>query len=138
MLFLASCGSYYKLNNQFGVLEGAIVVDKGNQMSSENLNSVKKGINKEVYIYELTNVSSVEKVNSLYTSIKSKLVSRVKTNKKGEFKIKLNEGNYSILIKENNGFYVAELDKYNNLHPVLIKTDGIVFVKIIINYETYY
>lgn len=136
---LSSCVLTNTSRNNSGWLEGTIVFEKGNQMpgGADHLN-LKGEAQRNVYIYELTNLDSVEKVGRLYTTIKSKLVRKAKTKKNGTFKTKLAEGNYSIVTKEKNGYYVSEFDKYNNLHPILIKSGQTTFVSILINYEAVY
>lgn len=136
---LSSCVLITPSRENTGWLEGTIVFEKGNQMpSAVNTHRIKGKVQKDVYIYELTNVDSVIKEGRFYTSIDSKLVSKVKTSKNGNFKTKLEEGYYSILTREKNGFYVSEFDKYNNLHPILIKSGETTNVSILINYEAFY
>jgi len=50
----------------------------------------------------------------------------------------LPSGEYSILIKENDGLFVNSFDSQNHLNPIVVKSRGVTCMEIIINYLAAY
>ena len=138
-LFASSCSANRtSASSDMGVLMGVVVLSEGNQMPNNQLEESSRGVSREVLIYELTNVSDAQESGQLYSSINSKVLKRTKTNAKGEFKVKLTEGKYSVVIKEGEGYYINQFDKENNIHPVLIETGKTTKTTVTINYNASY
>jgi len=140
IVFFSSC-NVTKSNNSSntGLFQGTVSFSEGNQMQSNKYTSVLgKGVQREVHIYELTNVKDVEQIDNLYFSPKSKIVAIIVSNTRGEFKQSLPPGTYSVLIKEGDGYFASFLDKENNLHPLQINTGETTTADILINYKVSY
>ena len=134
---LLSCSSQRTSNSGYGYIVGILTYEEGNQMPSQNL-TTKSVVERQVLLFELTNEKDAVMQNSLYTSVSTSLITKVKSNSNGEFEIKVGEGIYSLLIEEEDGFYAALLDMQNNLHPVTVTNGEKTIVNILINYKAFY
>jgi hypothetical protein len=78
---------------------------------------------REIYIYELTSNKQTEAAEEtgFYRKINSKLIKKVKSDKKGLFSVSLPAGYYSLFTKEEKGFYANLFDDAMNINPVQIR-----------------
>lgn len=93
-----------------------------------------------LYIYELTNASQVKRASeaSFYTAISTKLVKEVTPGKKGNFKVKLPPGQYSLFIKKGDLYYANSFDDKNNIAPVAVERGKYTSVEVKADYGAVY
>lgn len=104
-------------------IEGGVYSVSGNQMPSPDRPSGAHhgtGIPSTIYIFELTNISQVVRQGQspYYSGINTQLVKQADTDGKGNFKVLLPPGHYSVLTKKGNLFYASRMDEKNNIAPV--------------------
>ncbi len=102
-------------------IEGTVFLKAGNRMPAPNRkpSNPKVGIRATVFIYELTNISQVDRVGETpyYQAIHTRLVRQADTDDKGHFKVLLPAGHYSLFTKKDSLFYASRRDEKNNLAP---------------------
>ena len=124
-----------------GGIRGNIYRVQGNQMPSPDVPPpTPQPLQTTLYIYELTNISQVKKSAqaSFYTSINSKAVKEVQSDKKGFFKVKLPPGQYSLFIKKDSLFYANLFDDKNNIAPITVKKGQYTTVDVKADYDAVY
>ena len=103
-------------------IEGTVFGVGGNLMPAPNRKRSipKDGIPTTLYIYELTNISQVDRTGEspYYRAIHTRLIKQADTDEKGHFRVPLPAGHYSIFTKKNDLFYASRRDEKNNLSPV--------------------
>ena len=122
-------------------ISGHVYLVKGNQMPSPDIKpTLPPPLQTTVYIYELTNTSQVQQASdpAFYTTINTRLVKEVRTNKKGHFKARLNPGQYSLFIKKDNLYYANIYDIKNNIAPVTVEKKKFTEVTIKADYDAVY
>lgn len=102
-------------------IQGTVFSIGGNRMPAPNYKPPvpKEGVRATLYIYELTNISQVDRVGETpyYRAIHTRLVRQADTDDKGHFKVLLPAGKYSIFTKKDSLFYASRRDVDNNLAP---------------------
>ena len=132
---LTCCASTrYTAAGQDQGIEGTVFRTGGNRMPAPDRKpSVpKNGVRATIYIYELTNISQVDRIGQqpYYQAIHTRLIRQVDTDEKGHFKVMLPAGQYSLFTKKGDLFYATRRDEKNNLAPVevlpgkITKVDG--------------
>ncbi len=124
LIIMFSSYKYYIFCKYQGI-KGHVYLLRGNQMPSPDIKPASPaGYQTTVYIYELTNISQVKRQgnSAFYTSIPSKLVKAIKTDKNGAFRVRLKAGEYSLFIKKDTLFYANRFDGKNNIFPVKVET----------------
>lgn len=115
-----SCGLIHKTSGDQGI-EGTVFSVGGNRMPAPNRKPAvpKEGVRATICIYELTNISQVDRVGDApyYQSIHTRMIRQVDTDDKGRFKVLLPVGTYSIFTKKGDLFYASRRDEKNNLAP---------------------
>lgn len=112
---------------------------EGNQMPGPGAERPPgKGVAREILIYEVTTISQVAPENGFYTHIPTRLVARTRSNKKGEFRLKLPPGRYSVFVKEADGLWANLFDSRGAINPVEVTEDNFTVVAIEINYRAAY
>ncbi|WP_114777501.1 carboxypeptidase regulatory-like domain-containing protein [Botryobacter ruber] len=122
-------------------IKGKIYYESGNQMPSPDVprTSNKRGVQRQVFIYELTNASQVTTTEGVfYSNIKTKQVAQVTTDANGNFSVSLKPGRYSIFTKEPKGLYANLFDGQNNIFPVEVKEGEVTEVEFLVNYDAVY
>lgn len=103
-------------------IEGTVFGVGGNLMPAPNRKPSipKDGMRATIYIYELTNISQVDRAGQspYYPAIHTRLIKQADTDDKGHFRVLLPAGHYSIFTKKNDLFYASRRDEKNNLSPV--------------------
>jgi len=103
-------------------IEGTVFSKGGNLMPAPNRkpSPQKNGVRATIYIYELTNISQVDRVGQApyYQAIHTRLIQQADTDDKGHFKVLLPAGRYSIFTKKGDLFYASQRDEKNNIAPV--------------------
>lgn len=122
-------------------IEGYVFRISGNQMPSPDRKpSAPKGIKTTLYIYQLANISQVIRLgqSAFYSSIKTKLLSKVETDTNGYFKISMEPGRYSLFTKKNELFFANWFDKDNNIAPVEVLPGKMTRVEFTVDYDAVY
>lgn len=122
-------------------IQGHVYRISGNQMPSpETKPPTPKGVRAMVYIYELTNLSQVNRTtqSSFYRSISTKLIKTTQSDSSGYYKVKLPPGHYSLFTKKDSLFYANLYDGHNNIAPVYVTPGKMSKVDIKIDYDAVY
>ncbi|MDX5419785.1 MAG: carboxypeptidase regulatory-like domain-containing protein [Hymenobacteraceae bacterium] len=122
-------------------IQGQILWEAGNQMPSPDAppSSGRRGVERTVYIYELTNSSqTTSKDGVFHTAIKTKLITQVKTDANGNFAVNLKPGRYSLFTKEEDGLFANLFDGKMNIFPVEVKEGEVTEVEFLVNYNAFY
>jgi hypothetical protein len=141
-LMLTVLSSYTCIFGKKGGIKGMIYLVKGNQMPSpDQMLPPKKPLQTTLYIYELTNIDQVTRAEAhapFYTAINTKLIKQVNSDTKGEFKVKLPPGQYSLFIKKDDRFYANLFDEKNNIAPVTVAKGKFTEVEVRADYDAVY
>lgn len=125
-------------------LRGQVFWVEGNLMpqASEDVllreKDVKKGVQRQLKVFTLTNLNEVSLADYLIGDIQTKEIMSLETDPEGKFEVELPTGKYSIFTVEEEGYFANVYDIENNLNPVDIKEGKWSFLEIIINYRAVY
>jgi hypothetical protein len=122
-------------------IEGYVFRIKGNRMPSPDIKlPPPQPYQTTVYIYELTNIKQVDRqgTSTFYSSVKTKLVKKIQSDKSGYFKVILPAGHYSLFTKKDTLFYSNWFDKDNNIAPVEVLPGKMSKVEVRIDYDASY
>lgn len=122
-------------------ITGRILWESGNQMPSPDAppTESKRGVQRTVYIYELTNANQVTTQDGVFhTNIQTNLVSQVVTDANGNFSVALEPGKYSLFTKEEKALYANLFDGEMNIFPVEVKKGQVTTIEFLINYQASY
>ncbi|MFD3001283.1 carboxypeptidase regulatory-like domain-containing protein [Pontibacter toksunensis] len=121
-------------------ITGRVIEKSGNQMPSPDAPPSKgKGVERTVYVYELTNGSQATTTDGVFhTNIQTNLVTQVNTDADGNFAVSLKPGRYSLFTKEEQGLYANLFDGQNNIFPVEVQEGQVTEVEFVINYNASY
>ena len=120
-------------------VKGQLYLVTGNQMPSPDRKHIpRKGVIREIYIYELTNVAEVDKEDGFYKKVHTKFVKSQFSKADGTFRIKLPPGKYSLFIKENRGLYANLFDNENNISPFTVERKTYTWITVTIDYAATY
>ncbi len=98
-----------------------------------------RGVQRTVYVYELTNASQATAVDGVfYTNLKTNLVAQVETDADGSFSVNLQPGTYSLFTKEEKGLFASIFDGEMNINPVEVQKGQVTNVELVINYRASY
>ena len=97
-----------------------------------------KGIQRTLYIYELTHRDAADYQDGFFVNVQEELVTKVETNAVGNFSVALKPEQYSVLVKENKGFFAGFFDGEGNLQPVAVTKDSVTQIEIKVDYEAAY
>ena len=119
---------------------GSIVWKSGNLMPSPDSQVPKpKGVQRELFVYELTNSEQATLQNGFYKAIVTNFVKSVKSDAEGKFCLALPEGKYSLFVKEGDkGLYANQFDGDGNIFPVKITKDNLSMIVFTIDYQANY
>lgn len=120
---------------------GQVFWQQGNQMPSPDAPrraSSKKGVQRTLYIYTLTNTSKAKATGVFYSNIQTKLVTQVITDANGNFAVSLEPGKYSLFTKEEAGLFANLMDGEGNIYPVEVQQNQVTRIEFLINYNATY
>jgi hypothetical protein len=119
---------------------GSIVWKSGNVMPSPDHEVPKpKGVQRELFVYELANTQQATLQNGFYKAIVTNLVKSVKSDAEGKFCLELPEGKYSLFVKEGEkGLYANQFDGDGNIFPVKVTKDNLSMIVFTIDYQANY
>jgi hypothetical protein len=133
LIGLLGCTSHVQRSPGDQGIEGIVFSAGGNLMPAPNRkpSPPRDGIRATIYIYELTNISQVDRVGQApyYKAIHTRLIQQADTDDKGHFKVLLPAGRYSIFTKKGDLFYASRRDEKNNIAPVAVLTGKITKVE---------
>ena len=123
-------------------ITGHIYLIAGNQMPNIGQPPAgKKPLQTTLYIYALTNISEVTRVDeysSFYKSINTRLIKKLKSDKNGAFRVKLPPGQYSLFVKKDSLFYANLFDGKNNINPVTVEKGRYTEIEVRADYDAVY
>lgn len=123
-------------------ISGVVLWKSGNLMPSPDVTATtSKGspIERDVYIYQLTNQSQTDATKMpFFSKITTKLIVKIKTSKDGKFKIKLPVGYYSLFTKEKDGLYANQFDDSMNIFTVRVSRRQWTDITFLIDYQATY
>jgi hypothetical protein len=134
------CNSAHSQGKKTG-LEGFIFRISGNRMPSPDVKPIPpKGTKATVYIYQLTSMSQVTRVeqSAFYSSIRTRLVQTVSSDSTGYFFTILPPGEYSLFTKKDALFYANNFDGDNHIAPVRVSAGKMTQVNVNIDYDAVY
>ena len=140
-LVISLLSSYMCIFGKKEGIKGYVYLVKGNQMPSPGEPPpLRQGLQTTVYVYELTNVNQVKRVehSSFYSAINTKLIKEIRSDKKGYFKVKLPPGDYSVFIRKDSLFYANLFDGNNNIAPVKVSKGKWVELELKADYDAVY
>jgi hypothetical protein len=119
---------------------GTIVWKSGNMMPSpDKVILPPKPIERELLVYELTNIAQATLQNGFYKAIASTLIKTVKSDSQGKFCVDLPEGSYSLLVREGDkGLYANSFDDKGNILPVQVGKDKVSIIVFTVDYQAVY
>ena len=119
---------------------GSIVWKSGNYMPSPDREIPKaKPTQRELLVYELTNISEATLQDEFYTAIVKSKIKSVKSDAAGKFCLDLPEGEYSLFVKEGDkGLYANSFDGKGNIFPVKVSKDKVSIIVFTIDYQAVY
>lgn len=119
---------------------GSIIWKSGNLMPSPDHKAVKATpIQRELFVYELTNISETTLQSGFYTDIVKSKVKSVKSGADGKFCLDLPEGDYSLFVKEGDkGLYANSFDGKGNIFPVKVSKDKVSIIVFTVDYQAAY
>jgi hypothetical protein len=119
---------------------GSIVWKSDNLMPSPDHEVPKpKAVQRELFVYELTNSEQATLQNGFYKAIVTNLVKSVKSDAEGKFCLELPEGKYSLFVKEGDkGLYANQFDGDGNIFPVKVTKDNLSMIVFTIDYQANY
>ena len=119
---------------------GSIVWKSGNYMPSPDREMPKPmPVQRELLVYELTNISEATLQNGFYTAIVKSKIKSVKSDTEGKFCLDLPEGEYSLFVKEGDkGLYANSFDGKGNIFPVKVSKDKVSIIVFTIDYQAAY
>jgi hypothetical protein len=119
---------------------GSIIWKSGNLMPSPDHEVPKpKAVQRELFVYELTNTQQATLQNGFYKAIVTNLIKSVKSDAEGKFCLALPEGKYSLFVKEGDkGLYANQFDGDGNIFPVKVSKDNLSMIVFTIDYQANY
>jgi hypothetical protein len=141
MFFGLGVGSMSFISCKVQGIEGHVLLVSGNQMPSpDRPPSAGKGIKTTLYIYPLTNLSQVERLehSTFYSRINTTLVKKIETKDNGYFKVRLSPGQYSLFLMKDTLFYANRFDDKNNIAPVAVVANKTTKIEVKMDYDAVY
>jgi hypothetical protein len=119
---------------------GSILWKSGNFMPSPDRKTPKATpIQRELLVYELTNISEATLQNGFYSAIAKSKIKSVKSDTDGKFCLELPEGEYSLFVKEGDkGMYANSFDGKGNIFPVKVSKDKVSIIVFTVDYQAAY
>ncbi len=112
---------------------------EGNQMPGPDRKPApSRGIQREVWIYQAVTIQQAKSEGVFFSDIASPLIKKIKTNRKGCFKLKLPPGDYSIFILEKKGLFANRFDGQGRINSVTVKPGEFTEISILVDYEAAY
>jgi hypothetical protein len=135
LLVVLNCNSVGENHTLTQGVHGKILLWEGDFMPTTPTGT-KIPVQREVYVYELTNDQQTTTVDlCFFSEIRTKFITRITSDASGYYQVQLNPGKYSIFIKENSFFYANSWDGYGNIMPIEVFADSVSLLDIDITYK---
>jgi hypothetical protein len=121
-------------------IKGKVIFRQGDFMPSPDAppQGSGRGVQRELFIHELTNMQQVTGEPPFYSQIQTKMVKKVVSDENGAFAVELKPGKYSLFVKEKDSYYANLFDGQNNIYPVEVKEKQVAEVEFIIDHQATY
>jgi len=141
---LFGCSLFQKSDAPQGItgrivwLEGNLMPTIGDKTYSNKASGIP--IQRTIWIYNAVKRSDTNTGHSplFYSEVHGKLIRKIKTDKNGFFRIKLNAGKYSVFVQEEAGLFANVFDGEGFINPVTVETGKFTDVVIKVNYKAVY
>jgi hypothetical protein len=119
---------------------GSVIWKSGNMMPSPDKPvTPAKPIQRDILVYELTNIAEATIQDGFYKAIAKSLIKTVKSDADGRFCVDLPEGSYSLLVREGDkGLYANSFDGEGNIFPVKVGKDKVSIIVFTVDYQAVY
>jgi hypothetical protein len=118
---------------------GKVTWIAGNQMPGPDKEIEKpEPVVRLIHVHEVTTSDQVVTEDGLYKEIKTKLVAKAKSDTQGRFKISLPPGEYSVFIKEADGWFAKSFDDQGRIQTVTVKPKKYAEMDILVDYLASY
>jgi hypothetical protein len=139
LILLTLFGSVLIARAQQQGICGTVIWVSGNHMPGPGDNQHSNGgVIREVLIYKVTRLEDATQKESFFLNIKTDFVKKTVSGAKGDFKITLPPGEYSVFVKEPQGLFANQFDKDNKINVIIVKPKLFSLVNITIDYEATY
>lgn len=120
-------------------ISGRVVWISGNQMPGpDRQKTPENGVKREIVIYNPLTLQQVKRNEGLYSEINAVPVAKVTSNEDGAFTVNLPPGEYSVLTKEDDGYFANILDGQGRINVISVKKNEFSEIKLEINYQAAY
>lgn len=121
-------------------ITGTIVLKEGSFKSNGDLDVDGRviGVARKIYVYKKTNMHAVNIAEGDFlTYVYSELVDSLESNRDGFFEKKMQPGDYSLFVLENNRLY-SKLNDEEYYYPVQVAKDSVSQLNLEIDYQAVY
>ncbi|WP_051296286.1 carboxypeptidase-like regulatory domain-containing protein [Eisenibacter elegans] len=126
-------------------IAGRILWLEGNRMPSMDPVTRKAveyedvGIAREIHVYTPTKMTQVSVSEAVfYTNFPSKPVAVGRSDAQGCFEIALPPGEYTLVVKEEKGFYGNMFDGDGNIYPITVEANKVTPIRFLVDYMASY
>lgn len=113
-------------------ITGIVLEIIGNQMPPVTENT-GTAVQRTVRLYAPTKISEANGRPPLFSEIHTTLIAEAKSNKKGQFKVQLPPGKYSIFVMTEELFYANSFDSNNFINLITVKPNEWTAIQLVIN-----
>jgi hypothetical protein len=121
-------------------IAGTLLKTEGNCMPSWGVptNCHSYPVSRTINIYEYTKMNdAVRGLDGLFSSVKTKLISRCDADKLGFFQVTLLPGKYSVFVSEKGSLYATRFDGSGGINPYTVVADSISRIVQVLDYAVY-
>jgi len=140
LTFLTYCSEMKNGSNQLkqGVT-GRVLWLSGNLMPGPGSKpSQGKPIEREILFYAPVKMQDLSSANGLYKSVPTALEATVRSDEEGQFSVSLPVGQYSVFVKEPEGYFANSFNGDGFVNLVTVAQDSISEMTIKVNYRAVY
>ena len=141
ILTLAACHDAHRMLGPPVVTQGVaglVLFWEGNFMPGDG-NGTKLPVQRELLVYELTNLADVtSEGNGFYSAISTRLVASTLSGADGRFAVQLPAGRFSLFVREQSMFYTNGGDSQGFIYPIDVAADAVTGVQFDITYAAYF
>lgn len=142
--FIIPLSSYNSSVKKHQGIKGKVTWLEGNQMPTVSDKPIETGAHKgepvirTIQIFPLVNLADAKMENGLFDTLEAKPITETTSNEKGEFKIKLPPGEYSVFTVEEDGLFANTFDQNGDIQPIIVKKKKWSKLDIVINYKAFF
>lgn len=106
-------------------------------VTSEQITKVP--VQKEIYIYDLSRITDAGfNQGVFFEDMTTNLITVVRSDPSGMFEVQLDEGKYSVFVREDVGLYASKIDEEGYILPVEVEKGKITEIEIEVDFFTIY